>query len=730
MKNSNKSELFRFARGSQNPLYLIINFLKKRNVYLKIIIAFALSLSLAYLSAPGLPGKVPELKAGEVAPRDIIAPFDFPVYKDDETLQIERETAISEVAPIYSINHQITEIALTHNQNFFQIMGGILKKKIPTSVDKQGISLPEFSWSILANDKARADIEDAVSMMIESVMSQGVLSDRSSLESEGISSISIANAKGEKEILLSDVITIEGIEDYLLTLAEDYFPSDEEKARTAAVIARMMIRANLERNTVATKHRIDEVLSRISPIKYWVLKDEKIVEAHKRVTKEQEIALVSLNENITSIRYATIWLGRAFLILSIVTILGIYIAKTHPEIYENNRNLVAIAIILVILVFISRMVMQFITPSYNYASLLFPAAFASIIITVFFDLQAGLVMALLAGMMGGIVTGLDMGVTLSAVAGAITGSLSTFKIKHYSGLIKAGIMVVGVISLVVLLIGLVRVQPISQILSMMLWAGLGGAFSVFLAWVTIPAFERIMGLSSSIRLIGLSDLNHPLLRKLAIEAPGSYHHSINVGELASRACEVIGCNALLTRVGGYYHDIGKLKNPSYFSENQPPDIKPHDKLSPQMSSLVIKKHVEDGVDFGREWGLPDVIIDMIRKHHGTFLISFFYKVALDEDRHGVVEETDFRYPGPKPDTKESTILMIADAAESAVRSLSNPEPTNIRRTIRTIVENRLNDGQFDDSPLTLKEINKATDVIIEATTVMYHTRIKYAETGA
>ncbi|MGQ9706263.1 MAG: HD family phosphohydrolase [bacterium] len=725
MVNKSKGILRRFSKERVSPFHLIKDIITKRDIYLKLLIAIILSLSLAYLSSPSMPGKFKELKSGEVAPYDIIAPFDFPVYKDKESLEQERDSAIREVIPVYTINHQITEIALTQNHNFFQIIGGILKKKKPSLLERQEIALPDYSWNILSIREQREEMEDVVSQIIDSVMSCGVISETTSLKNQGILYMTIADGKGQINTTIDDLITIENLDDYLQNIVIDYYPKNDEKAQTAVKIARMMIRANLEKNTVATKHRIDEVLSHISPIKYWILKDEKIVEAHKRLTKEQELALSALNDNITRTRLALIWIGRAVLILAIVTILGVYIAKTHKNIYDNNRSLIFFAVILVILTGIGRLIVQFITPHYPQASLLFPAAFASILITVFFDLRVGLIMALLSGLLGGIIAGLDMRSAIVAIAGAIMGVLTTYKMRRYSDLIKTGAVIVIVVMIVVFNIGIVGVLPIGQILTMVFWSALGGILSVLLVWILIPSFEKMTGLSSSIRLIALSDLNHPLLRKLAMEASGTYHHSMNVGELSARSAAFLGANEILARVGGYYHDIGKLKNPYYFSENHIQGTKPHNKLSPQMSSLVIKKHIDDGVELADQWGLPEVMVDLIRQHHGTYLISFFYKAAIEEDRHGLTHESDFRYTGPKPKTIESVVIMIADASESTVRSLANPDPANIRNTVKTLVENRLHDGQFDEAPITLKGINDVMNVIIEGLIAIYHTRIKY-----
>jgi hypothetical protein len=249
---------------------------------------------------------------------------------------------------------------------------------------------------------------------------------------------------------------------------------------------------------------------------------------------------------------------------------------------------------------------------------------------------------------------------------------------------------------------------------------------------TLPFLERLFGIVTDINLLEWSDASHPLLLELMRKAPGTYNHSVAVGTLAETAAEQIGANALLCRVGSYFHDVGKMLKPHYFVENQTDSINRHESLNPAMSTLIIIGHVKDGVDLAHEHRLPQAIIDLIEQHHGTTLVEYFYQEAAreveedtaDEDR---VDESAFRYPGPKPQTKEACVLMLADAVESTSRTLSEPTPGRIEGLVHELALKRLLDGQFDESGITLQELAIVKESLIKSLNAIYHGRVKYPE---
>jgi putative nucleotidyltransferase with HDIG domain len=247
----------------------------------------------------------------------------------------------------------------------------------------------------------------------------------------------------------------------------------------------------------------------------------------------------------------------------------------------------------------------------------------------------------------------------------------------------------------------------------------------------LPIIERVFKIATSMTLMEYSDANQPLLKKMAMEAPGTFSHSLLIGSMAEAAAEAIGANGLLCRVGAYYHDIGKMNKPGYFVENQMGSTSRHEQLSPAMSQLVIVGHVKDGMEIAREYGLPAVLRQFIESHHGTTLMEFFYNEARkkQDEKLSPVSEVEFRYPGPKPRTKEAAIVMLADACESACRPITELTPTRAETLVHTIAIKRLQDGQFDECDMTLKELSRIEAALAKSLAAHHHGRIPYPKPG-
>jgi putative nucleotidyltransferase with HDIG domain len=261
-----------------------------------------------------------------------------------------------------------------------------------------------------------------------------------------------------------------------------------------------------------------------------------------------------------------------------------------------------------------------------------------------------------------------------------------------------------------------------------LWFGGSAAAAGLIMTALLPFFERWFDFQTDINLLELSDPNHPLLKQLIQRAPGTYNHSINVASIAEAAAESVGANGLLCRVGAYFHDIGKMRKPEYFVENQLGGENKHDDLVPTMSTIVIISHVKDGIELARLHHLPRRIVDLIEQHHGTTLVEYFFHRATrtaDEDCRPM--ESDFRYPGPRPQTIEAAIVMLADAVEGASRTLREPTPHRIESIVRELTKRRVDDGQFDDCPITLQQLHLIQDSLIKSLNAMFHARVKYPE---
>jgi hypothetical protein len=316
----------------------------------------------------------------------------------------------------------------------------------------------------------------------------------------------------------------------------------------------------------------------------------------------------------------------------------------------------------------------------------------------------------------------------AAVASAI---LMVGSIRNRRRLIYVGLAVGLVAMLTTVGVETITNQPWSTIAPDALRYGLCSVFAGLLMLGLLPFIESLFAVQTELSLLELGDVAHPLLQELVRRAPGTYNHSINVASIAEAAAESIGAKGLLVRVGAYFHDIGKMLKPGYFVENQGHDANRHESLMPAMSTLIIIAHIKDGADLARQHHLPQPIIDFIEQHHGTTLVEYFYRRANERKEAnpdgGEIEESDFRYPGPKPQTREAAVLMLADAVESASRALVEPTPARIESLVHDIAMKRLLDGQFDDCGLTLQELATIQESLVKSVTAVYHGRIKYPD---
>ena len=314
-------------------------------------------------------------------------------------------------------------------------------------------------------------------------------------------------------------------------------------------------------------------------------------------------------------------------------------------------------------------------------------------------------------------------VPLIHLAGGIVSVINIRKIRSRSGFMKVGINVFFAMLVPLVVFYLFNLISLAEFEENIAYIAANAAFSVLIILALLPIFESLFSRTTNIKLIELSDFNSPLLKRLMEEAPGTYHHSLMTASIAGNAAEAIGENALLARVCAYYHDIGKLKNPEYFIENQNRGKNPHDEISPSMSGLVLVSHVKDGVALAKEYNIDKIIADAINQHHGTSLIQYFYYKALEKDSN--INEQDFRYPGQKPTTKIAAILMIADSVEAISRTLKDTSAGKLKEIVEKVINNKFADGQFSDCPITLKDLFEISESVTNTLCSIYHARIEY-----
>jgi putative nucleotidyltransferase with HDIG domain len=354
-----------------------------------------------------------------------------------------------------------------------------------------------------------------------------------------------------------------------------------------------------------------------------------------------------------------------------------------------------------------------------------PIPTGAMLVKLIFDFHTSIIFSFAISLLTGIWLN-DPLYTVYIFIGSLTAAFGVARCKKRSSLIKGGmyVSVVNVVNTAIIL--LLNGSLISRMSpSAFLFAALSGIMVSATVFIMLPAIEYIFGITTDISLVELLDLDQPLMRNLMITAPGTYHHSVIVGNLAEAAAEVVGANPLLARVTAYYHDIGKIKMPEYFVENQSGTVSKHEKLTPHMSSMILISHVKEGVELAKEYKLPRLVIDIIQQHHGTSLITYFYQKAIEQTSD--VSQENYRYPGPKPQTRVAAIVMMADAVEAASRTLTEPTPARISALVDRIINNIFLDGQIDECELTLKDISEVKKRFTYILTGIFHRRIEYPE---
>lgn len=356
-----------------------------------------------------------------------------------------------------------------------------------------------------------------------------------------------------------------------------------------------------------------------------------------------------------------------------------------------------------------------------------PVAGAGMLAALLLTPTAALVTTATASVLIGLMVDQRLAVTLVLMAGGVAGIVAVRGARRRGHLIRAGAWSGAVQAVTVVAVQLVEQGGWREALTTGVlggcWSGVG-AFVLTIA--LLPVLENLFGVVTDITLLELSDLNHPLLKELSLKAPGTYHHSVIVATLAEAACEAIGANGLLARVGCYFHDIGKMPKAEYFVENQPPGQSRHDALTPSMSSLVIINHVKEGVELARAHHLNQAIIDFIPGHHGTGVIYYFYRRALEQvEDERLLKEESFRYPGPRPHTRETAVALLADSVEAACRALPEHTPAKLSGVVRRIINNKFIDGQLDDCDLTLRDLERIAEAFVRGLSGIYHQRVPY-----
>lgn len=483
---------------------------------------------------------------------------------------------------------------------------------------------------------------------------------------------------------------------------------------------------NLVPDEEATSLEVEKALEKVDPVRIVVQKDERVV-SKGEVLNSRQIEVLSWLGYSDKGNAPGIITGIILYTLLFVLLVSLFLKNHKPEIYKKDKDI----LLLMVLFYLALILAKIFIVVQNYSvstfaplvGFLIPTAAVAMLIAILLDDKLAYVCAAIISIYLGLITE-NMAYVYTSFIGSYMGIYLVAKINQRGDLIKAGVYI-SVANCLGITAGLMSVnEDYSYYLTALAFGALNGLLSTILTIGILPYLEDFFNKTTIIKLLELFNPNHPLLKKMINEAPGTYHHSIIMGNLAEGAAEAIGANSVLVRVGAAYHDVGKLKRPFFYVENQVGE-NPHEKLNPSLSVIVLQAHVKEGIELGRKYKLPQAILDFIPMHHGTSLMNYFYHKAKEINPD--VYADDFRYEGPKPNTKETAILMLADSVEAAVKSIKDINPIKIDNMVRNIVKDKLYDGQLDESELTMKEIETIIKSFVKILQGIYHTRIEYPE---
>ncbi|MBU1088146.1 MAG: HDIG domain-containing protein [Candidatus Omnitrophica bacterium] len=455
-----------------------------------------------------------------------------------------------------------------------------------------------------------------------------------------------------------------------------------------------------------------------------VKKDEIIVERGQKINKTQHLANTELKKNKKQPKNLYYILGILLLMIIFCVITVTYQTIRKLKVLTELKNVVLLCLVSLLLILGAKAIILS-----GWSVYLIPIASVSMLVAILVDPGVSLMATVILSIFIGVLTGVRLDVMVAMLAGGIVSIYSVINVRRRRDLTKAGILIglTNMISIVAM--GMINFISINYIIKQGAWGLASGIISGVIVTAFLPVFEVLFGITTNVSLLELSDLNQPVLKELVLKAPGTYHHSLVVGNLAESAAEAVGANTLLARVGGYFHDIGKLRMAPYFTENQAHSEDKHENLSPTISSLIIINHVKEGSDLAKKYKLGSAINDIIVQHHGDDIVQFFYHRALEQNgqEKNSVQAEDFRYPGPKPQSKEAAIVMLADAVEAASRAMPAPTPVKIKAIVNRLINNKFIDGQLDGCDLTLKDLHTISNVFIHILNGIFHTRIEYPD---
>lgn len=660
------------------------------------------------LSIDFLPNRV-NVKVGDVNQTQIKAPQGTVFISDVRTEKARQEEA-DRVEPVFTVDQEILDENDVEVDNVFKEIAAIKADDALNDGEKTLKIQSMFTASIPLSTvnaviEAEADTLNQVSVNTKTLISEYM--------GKGVQETALENARQE-----------------MTTEVDNLGVENDFKPLVKAIIGETALEPTLVIDEESMEEKRQEAMDLVQPVQVTVRQGEEIIGDGQVVTEENYEILEQLGLLKTSYRHLTL-LGLVAFILLVFVLIVVYLYRYNREILQDEKKFVLLGLLITVGLLIDKGIMAIrFGSSAEIASMvgfMVPTAAVSMLIAVLLNRKLAVFITAIMSVFVGLMMGSQLGFAVVSFVGGVVGIFCVSEISQRNDLTRASIYIIlaNVVSISAVL--LVQTNSFRLVGYGLIVGVINGLLSAILTIGALPFLENAFGITTSLKLLELSNPNQPLLHRLLVEAPGTYHHSMMVANLAEAAADATGADQLLARVGAYYHDIGKLKRPYFFIENNLTAENPHDKLTPTLSTLVITSHVKEGGEMAEEYELPPAVKDIICQHHGTSLVSYFYHKACEAENQESLNETAFRYEAKKPQTKEAAIVMLADAVEAAVRSMKYSGPGRLEGQVRKIINDKLEDGQLEESELTYKELGLITKTFVKILSGIFHSRIEYPD---
>jgi len=716
--------------------------LKKKSIRLSFIYTIVVIVSATALLTINRTGATYNYEAGDIAREDIRAPMniEYPVALETE---IEKSRIAESMPAVFDLNESIVEDKLKicnilceavikvkqqmpDTNPFKQVL--LLRTMLPDYLqysDKVLIGLLQYDEQLLHRD---------MNKVILQVYNNGILEKQYTnplkLKSNFIVIRVIGNTSElkEKQVSIDALYDINKIKTLVPVICKEVCnqPSNEVVYAISSVVI-SLLQPNLFFNEEETKKRITDAIQSVKPVMRVIKKGQSIAREGDTITEDvlKKINIINKNSRFSGFSFV---LGLLLTQLGFLVIFGYFLITYYTNLVVDNKMPLIVFTLVMAFIIIAFFMSRWQGRVFEglFFPLLLPIPLITMILAIMYNIHIAMLIGMYVVFFVAIITKGDFTSLLLAFSSALSGVFVVGDVERRSDFLRGGFTLGLINSVIVISVGLMHELSFAMILNNIGLAFVSGIINAIVVFGVFPIYENLFGVTTKFKLLELSDLNAPIFREMLIKAPGTYNHSIMVATLAESACKEIGANALLARVGGYYHDIGKIQDANFYIENKVTDPRAK-KLSALEYCKLIISHVEKGVELARKNNLPEMVIDFIREHHGQTVMTYFYHQALEESGASgdIIQKSDFQYPGPKPHTRETAVVMLADAIEAATRSIQEPTIEKLESLIKRIINNRLNEGDLERADITMSDLNRIQHSILQVLQGIFHSRIEY-----